>query len=85
MTSCVQGVEQLGHGATRELHVDDGADDADDAPGKGRRRTGVVVGYCCGHCGSVTSCTRGERTGTADDLADFLGDLGLAGLVRLDG
>src|SRR5215469_3155027 len=35
---------------------------------------------------SLALCERlGQRVGTADDLADFLGDLGLAGLVGFKG
>lgn len=77
----VQGVEQFRNSATREFNVHDGTDDPHDAAGYGRSRTcPVVFGYCCGHV-LVTSCARGERVGAADDLADFLGDLGLASLV----
>jgi hypothetical protein len=35
---------------------------------------------------SLTRCARvGQRVGAADDLADFLGDLGLPCVVRLTG
>src|SRR6516225_3449030 len=37
-------------------------------------------------CSSLTCCARGgQRAGAADDLADFLGDLGLPCVVRLTG
>src|SRR5579863_2332165 len=37
-------------------------------------------------CSSLTRCARrGQRVGAADDLADFLGDLGLPCVVRLTG
>src|SRR5271157_5486764 len=37
-------------------------------------------------CPSLTHCAYvGERVGAADDLADFLGDLGLPGVVGLTG
>src|ERR1700712_2775466 len=42
---------------------------------------------CCGvsRVAVTSSSTRGERIGAADDLADFLGDLGLACRVRCSG
>ncbi|CDZ92688.1 Cellobiose phosphorylase (modular protein) [Rhodococcus ruber] len=47
---CVQGVEQIGNGTTRELDVHDGPDDPNDAAGSGRGRPRpVVIGCCCGH------------------------------------
>src|SRR5580704_18018441 len=37
-------------------------------------------------CSSLIRCVRaGQRVGAADDLADFLGDLGLPCVVRLTG
>src|SRR6516164_3007928 len=37
-------------------------------------------------CSSLTRCARGgQRAGAADDLADFLGDLGLPCVVGLTG
>src|SRR4051794_25053946 len=42
-------------------------------------------GSCCGTCGSVAGVRQDQRVGAADDLADLLGDLGLAGLVGLPG
>src|SRR3978361_714808 len=42
-------------------------------------------GSCCGTCGSVAGVRRDQRVGAADDLADLLGYLALAGLVRLPG
>ena len=46
---CVQGVEQFGNGATRELNVHDGTDDPDDAAGEWPTPLALFVGYCCGH------------------------------------
>ena len=67
-----------------ELDVDDRADDPDDAAA-GRRRLvllRLLPRTDGGH--QFTPCCR-ESVGAADDLADFLGDLGLASLVRQPG
>ena len=83
-----ESVVQLRHRLDGELHVDDRACHAGYTPdaGGGLSR--------CGHCRSSSFCVcllrglcvlRGERVGSADDLTDFLGDLGLASLVGLPG
>ena len=77
-------VVQLGHRLDGELHVDDRACYAGNAPdaGGGLSR--------CGHLVPLPSLSyllvlRREGVGAADDLADFLGDLRLTGLVGLTG
>ena len=77
----LQRVEELGHRVARELDVDDRADDPDDAAGA---PCGLGVSSAVAVISSH-SLLRRERVGAADDLADFLGDLGLPGLVGLQG
>ncbi len=81
-------VIQLGHRLDGELHVDHGAGYSGNAPDAG---CGLS---CLCHCRSSSFCVSllrwgyvlcREGVGAADDLADFLGDLGLAGLVGLAG
>ena len=73
----VQGVVELRHRLDGELHVDDRAGDPGHATDAGRDLSR------CSHGLPRLLCGSGERVGPADDLADLLGDLGLAGLVGL--
>ena len=80
-----QRVEERGNRVAAELHVDHGADHADDAAGgRARRRGRRCLRRRVSSSLFVTPCC-GERVGAADDLADFLGDLGLASLVGQPG
>ena len=80
---CRQQVVDLRHRVDRELDVDDRADDAGDAPdaaGAVGLRVSVsvaVMGFEI--LGTLLGPAKGA--GATDDLADLLGDLGLAGLV----
>ena len=49
----LDGVVDLGQCVRRELHVDDGAGDGDDAPIFERARRGGVLICCGGHCGQA--------------------------------
>ena len=77
----VQRVVDLGHLVGRELDVDDGADDAGDATGAVEPASGVGPRQLAVMMVTPTPCFGGERVCAADDLADLLGDLGLAGGV----
>ena len=79
-------VVHLRHRVGGELDVDDRADDAGDPAGAARRSslTGVV-GDSGSHVNSSFLLGVCEGVGAADDLADLLGDLGLAGLVGQPG
>ena len=89
----VQGVEEFRDRATGKLNVDDGTSDAHNPPDGGVALPAGFGLFCgCGHISSLLFATRGfwwvllwlglfrigQRVGTADDLADFLGDLRLA-------
>jgi hypothetical protein len=67
----------------RELDVDDRTGDpGDPAAGAAALLLDLVEG---GECHGNSLLRSGQRVGTADDLADLLGDLGLAGLVGQPG
>ena len=81
----VQRVEQLRHGAARELHVDHGAGDTDD-PAVGvvldffvvsRSAVAVMSSSLPGFLNGSYCAASAKRVGATDDFADFLGDLGL--------
>ena len=77
----VQGVVDVRHRVDGELHVDDRADDPGDAA-----RGDAVAGLNSGRHYSVTPRGRvGQGARATDDLADFLGDFGLAGRVGKPG
>ena len=83
----VQRVEQRGHGAARELHVDHRAGDAYH-PAVGVLAFGGFLAFgSCGHLYFafvwVLFSGVGQRVSAADDFTDFLRDLGLTLSVGL--
>ena len=78
-------VVDLRHRVRRELDVDDRADDAGDpadaAARLGSRWSLQFSGSHVSHSHSLAGGRVGQRVDATDDLADFLGDAGLAGLV----